>query len=864
LLDARSLTTIRAGAGALSYAYEWQRCNAEGAGCAPIEGASEPSYTLTNEDRGKALRVKVTVTVPLGSQSAVSAPTAPTPGGEASVTQAEETAQQTDPSLLAPSATASLEEQSVSPALSDGEEGLSSQQALTSSSVSKDTAGEFAVNTPAGELSLIPVESSQGATENPTIVNGAAALFANTWPATDTIVRSEPLGATAILQLRSSEAPKSFSWEVRLGADQQLRQLSDGSVAVINAPEAAEEPLSANEPVGASDAGEGQPESEEEQREAAAEETEADEVEAKGESEDEVPLEPLPAAPLSSTPQAEPIPGQPQPQDTQADYSTAQTAMSSSEAQTAGQTLMVIQPPAVTDANANPVPASLSVAGDTVTLTIKPTAGTTYPMLGDMTIAAPSDKVSAERDPVHYGLADQNPANFEHDGLHDNQPFDPNLKSGPLKIAKARLRIPYDVLFSQVRRHREPLEYSRLTAWLAAVRARRLEPYITLGPDEHCGKEKGCAVPSPKRYRAAFTALLNYGYRRGVKVWGAWNEPDLQKDPLYKHNARAAQYWQVAQYVAAHHCACKVVAGEFAFENGYGAARRYVTMYRKRLVEHARYPPCRRCARGTPPIWGFHDYHDVTHPSYEVLSKFTSLTGGRAGKGRLWISEAGVELQDVQRKDLATGSAEEQEKKQRQAASRFRGLEKRHDSSARLDRIYYYSYRAPTEKEQEGGEVGEALPFDSGLFETKQEPETEKEQRGEAPKRIRKSLEEARPAYCVLAFASGKCPAVGAQTDPETIDEGTCGNSPSIVLDGAVTPNGLPASYYFEYGSTTAYGSRTAREPTEGDTSLIVVKAAVAVAANRSGETHFRLVAHNAGGTTKGLDNVVHWGCGSG
>jgi hypothetical protein len=35
--------------------------------------------------------------------------------------------------------------------------------------------------------------------------------------ATDTIVRPDALGATTLLQLRSSEAPTSFSWEVGLG-----------------------------------------------------------------------------------------------------------------------------------------------------------------------------------------------------------------------------------------------------------------------------------------------------------------------------------------------------------------------------------------------------------------------------------------------------------------------------------------------------------------------------------------------------------------------------------------------------------------------------------------------------------------------
>ena len=67
--------------------------------------------------------------------------------GEATALQAQEVAQRTDPAVLAPSSLASLEGQSVQPAISDGGEELSSTGALTSSTISRETAGEFAVST---------------------------------------------------------------------------------------------------------------------------------------------------------------------------------------------------------------------------------------------------------------------------------------------------------------------------------------------------------------------------------------------------------------------------------------------------------------------------------------------------------------------------------------------------------------------------------------------------------------------------------------------------------------------------------------------------------------------------------------------
>jgi hypothetical protein len=218
----------------LSYFYRWERCDGSGEECTAIEGATTPSYTPTSSDVASTLRLKVTASNSLGSVGALSAATTVVAAsGEASISQALEIAEETDPSVVAPATSASLEEETVKPAESDTGEALSSEAALTSSSVSKETPGEFAVNTPNGELSLTPIGTALNATTTPTIVNDAAALFAGTSNQTDTIVRPDALGATTLLQLRSSAAPTSFSWEVRLGAEQRLQQLSDGSMAVV-------------------------------------------------------------------------------------------------------------------------------------------------------------------------------------------------------------------------------------------------------------------------------------------------------------------------------------------------------------------------------------------------------------------------------------------------------------------------------------------------------------------------------------------------------------------------------------------------------------------------------------------------------
>jgi len=56
-------------------AYQWRRCNAEGAGCANIAGATASSYVLEDGDVGSTLRVALTYSNSFGEATAVARPT---------------------------------------------------------------------------------------------------------------------------------------------------------------------------------------------------------------------------------------------------------------------------------------------------------------------------------------------------------------------------------------------------------------------------------------------------------------------------------------------------------------------------------------------------------------------------------------------------------------------------------------------------------------------------------------------------------------------------------------------------------------------------------------------------------------------
>lgn len=59
-----------------SYAYAWQRCNANGDGCITLAAETKSTHVLTHDDAGHTMRVIVTATNADGQASATSVPTA--------------------------------------------------------------------------------------------------------------------------------------------------------------------------------------------------------------------------------------------------------------------------------------------------------------------------------------------------------------------------------------------------------------------------------------------------------------------------------------------------------------------------------------------------------------------------------------------------------------------------------------------------------------------------------------------------------------------------------------------------------------------------------------------------------------------
>jgi hypothetical protein len=77
--------------------------------------------------------------------------------------------------------------------------------------------------------------------------------------------------------------------------------------------------------------------------------------------------------------------------------------------------------------------------------------------------------------------------------------------------------------------------------------------------------------------------------------------------------------------------------------------------------------------------------------------------------------------------------------------------------------------------------------------------------------------------------------------------------STSATLSGMVDPEGQATTYYFEYGTTTSYGSQTTSASAGSGNANANVSASIATLTPDS-TYHYRLVASNASGTTLGSD----------
>jgi hypothetical protein len=107
-----------------------------------------------------------------------------------------------------------------------------------------------------------------------------------------------------------------------------------------------------------------------------------------------------------------------------------------------------------------------------------------------------------------------------------------------------------------------------------------------------------------------------------------------------------------------------------------------------------------------------------------------------------------------------------------------------------------------------------------------------------------------------LAFALAVPTIAAAATKPGVTTLGASKVTiTTATLTGQVNPHGAPTTSYFQYGTTTAYGSRTPNAGVGAGTAAVGATAPIAGLGPHT-KYHYRLVAHNSVGTTVGGDRT--------
>jgi hypothetical protein len=234
---------------------------------------------------------------------------------------------------------------------------------------------------------------------------------------------------------------------------------------------------------------------------------------------------------------------------------------------------------------------------------------------------------------------------------------DPRFRA--LGIKHARLVISYDAV-------KVPFERALADSWIASARGAGVEPFITFGHS----RVKPKKLPGVAEFRAAFRAFR--ARYPDVKVYAPWNEINHVSQPTHDNPRRAAEYYNVVREECE---GCTVLAGDVLDQGG---MVRYVERYRRGL-------------RGTPRIWGLHNYADANRFRDRGLRELLA-----AVPGDVWLTETGGIVK--------FGRSFPPDEERAARATRFAlDLARRHE---RVKRIYPYNWTGskPTDR------------FDSGLI----------------------------------------------------------------------------------------------------------------------------------------------------
>ena len=185
-----------------------------------------------------------------------------------------------------------------------------------------------------------------------------------------------------------------------------------------------------------------------------------------------------------------------------------------------------------------------------------------------------------------------------------------------LKLKRSRYLVPWNWTANATSR-------AAVTAYMTRARAARQQVLVSFTARSGCfngrrySKRKVCRAPSAAKYRAAFRAFDDQF--PWVKTYSAWNEVNHVSQPTYRKPKLAVRYYNVLRREARARKFRLMAADLLDTSN----LRSYLRGFQRR-------------AKGSPRLWGLHNYQDVNYRTSSDTRRMLSTV-----RGEVWLTETG-------------------------------------------------------------------------------------------------------------------------------------------------------------------------------------------------------------------------------
>ena len=212
--------------------------------------------------------------------------------------------------------------------------------------------------------------------------------------------------------------------------------------------------------------------------------------------------------------------------------------------------------------------------------------------------------VPAAEAKYRVGVSEQNAAMFD------------SSRWQSVKLKRTRYLVPWD--WSKAAWQRAEVE-----AFMNRARAAKQQVLVTFNSARGCwngsrySRKKACRAPSARAYKSSFARFDNAF--PWVKTYSAWNEVNHASQPTYRKPGLAVRYYEVLRKLAAKRKFKVMAADMLDTSNMAGYLRSFM-----------------RKAKGSPRLWGLHNYQDVNRRTSADTRLMLSIV-----PGEVWLTETG-------------------------------------------------------------------------------------------------------------------------------------------------------------------------------------------------------------------------------